>query len=442
MKIHFSRTAVGVGLAGLFAAAALVATQTPAIANVGGPNGQGLGQKPGALILNPSSGVLSDMPAYRTTEACPTGFQGAGQVAVIDNNGQNIYMSGNPGPTVINNPAGWTGNLTGSMFDALDFASHNTDLGLPLLYGQTFEFVFECRASLSSFVWYHSTFVTYDADQVHWTSSPTPPPPVQQVQNTTTTLTAQPNPAPEGAGVTLSANVTAANNSAVSGQVEFFDGIDSLGTAPVVGGTASLVVSALPLGDRSITAKFQENASFHTSTSSAVIVTITSASTTGVETLNFNLQAIEGVLRIQVDPTPVTLGAASHVGTTFQSTGSLSPVFVIDERQQTRPGWHVTGTVTDFAGSYQGSSVSFSGTNLGWIPQVVSTQDAATAAGPVAPGATPGLKGGANLATAAADHGLGQSELDAALNLVIPDNTRPTTYTATLTLTAISGPGV
>jgi len=83
---------------------------------------------------------------------------------------------------------------------------------------------------------------------------------------TSTAVTSDVNPSTTGQTVTLSATVAPGS---ASGTVEFFDGVTSLGTAPVAGGTASLPVSTLTAGSHSITATYAGDACDATSTSPA-----------------------------------------------------------------------------------------------------------------------------------------------------------------------------
>jgi hypothetical protein len=73
---------------------------------------------------------------------------------------------------------------------------------------------------------------------------------------TTTALVAGPNPALSGSALALTATVSvpAPGQGVPADSVRFFDGPMLLGTAPVIGGVASLAPSAAHLGDRTLTA--------------------------------------------------------------------------------------------------------------------------------------------------------------------------------------------
>ena len=421
---HLRRSAA---LAVLIAAGTLAATllvaPVAAQANVLSP---AKGSEPGNLILSPASGASSLKPNYSTTDACPVGIQASMGLDVVPNTDFG-------GPTGIISVAVPPAQLAAPFGGQLGF-DMATILSVAGPAGQTYELVVECKNSpfQNPGLFVQSTFVTYSADGNSWTSSGTPPGPGPAT--TTTTMTASPNPAIFGSTVTLNASVTPA---AAAGSVEFFDGVDSLGTATIASGHAIKTISTLQVGDHPIHASFEANSSFAASSSSPLTVTINPAgSNSGGETIDVNVPLSEGVFTLTVSPDAVHLTQAENKGTFFESTGSLSPVTVSDGRQQSKPGWSVSGQVSDFTAGAN----SFSGSNLGWTPQVTTQNTAAdVVAGPsVVAGTNPGLKQGSGLASALASKGLGTTVLGAGLDLQIPVDTAVGTYTALLTVTAVT----
>ena len=88
---------------------------------------------------------------------------------------------------------------------------------------------------------------------------------------TTTTLATSPNPANTGQVVALTANVTGqVGNSAITGNVAFYNGSTKLGSAKVSGGTAIFKTAKLPTGTDSLTAVYSGSNQYATSTSNAV----------------------------------------------------------------------------------------------------------------------------------------------------------------------------
>lgn len=129
---------------------------------------------------------------------------------------------------------------------------------------------------------------------------------------TATTLTASSPTAVPGDTVTLSSTVTPAG---ATGWVEFLDGTTSLGHTEVVGGAASLDVTTLPLGSRSITARFVPALldDFAGSTSAPVTVTVTEQ-TGGTEfgIAGFQDSYVAGEI-IHLRPQGVTPGPDQHL---------------------------------------------------------------------------------------------------------------------------------
>lgn len=102
--------------------------------------------------------------------------------------------------------------------------------------------------------------------------------------DTTTVVTATPNPSGEGELVTLSASVTvvAPGSGGPSGSVEFFNGVDSLGTVEVIGGVATFQTSSLPRANNPITAQYQGDLNFLGSVSEVVNVNVLLVTTTSL----------------------------------------------------------------------------------------------------------------------------------------------------------------
>ncbi|MFZ0419023.1 MAG: Ig-like domain repeat protein [Candidatus Sulfotelmatobacter sp.] len=98
---------------------------------------------------------------------------------------------------------------------------------------------------------------------------------------TSTALAASPNPANVLQTVSLTANVTPAPNGSVLGTVSFYNGATLLGSGTLdSSGVAMLSTKSLPVGVDSLTAVYSGNASFATSTSSAIAETITALTST------------------------------------------------------------------------------------------------------------------------------------------------------------------
>jgi hypothetical protein len=422
---RLGRTAALLGMVGAAASAAVL---VPSVAQAATP----IGADPGHLTLTPSSGALSLQPTWATDTPCGTNFNSSAKLEIVKDNGSVIAASGTVTPVT----APFSGTLQANMTTIKNVAG--------MVAGHTYEFFVACQTATLQSDPEQSTFVTISADGTSWSSSATPP--AGGAVTTTTTLTADPTSASQGDTVTLSATVAASDTAGTdaAGKVEFFNGTTSLGSATVAAGKASLPVSTLPVGDDAITATFEptDSTAFGTSTSAAVTVTVSSTgggTTTpgnGQETIDVNVvQAASGSLTLTVDNTPVSMSTAKNIGTVLDSTGTLSPVTVTDSRVPTRPGWDISGSVSDFTSG----SHTIDGNGLGWTPKLTTANTAGdvTAGGVVAP-SNPGLKAAAPLASAAATHGAGTTVLGADLDLRAPVDTAPGSYSATLTVTLLS----
>ena len=128
----------------------------------------------------------------------------------------------------------------------------------------------------------------------------------------------------------------------------------------------------------------------------------------------------------------VTMTDSANKGAYLESTGNIKPIKVTDTRSG-GPAWSVSGQLGNFTGS-------LSGKYLGWTPSVTAAGAGAVAGAAVASGydSGNGLTDPAILGSAIDGHGKGTGSLGAALDLKIPAATAPGTYSATLTLTALS----
>ena len=110
--------------------------------------------------------------------------------------------------------------------------------------------------------------------------------------DSSTELAVTPTAPAAGSPVTLTATVTVVAPSGgqafraamASGQVEFFDGTASLGSATLASGVASVTTSDLSVGTHTLTARYAGSGTAKVSTSAAVTVTVLAASATATPT--------------------------------------------------------------------------------------------------------------------------------------------------------------
>ncbi|MEP7764332.1 hypothetical protein [Sanguibacter sp. 25GB23B1] len=131
----------------------------------------------------------------------------------------------------------------------------------------------------------------------------------------------------------------------------------------------------------------------------------------------------------------VDMGVAEEMGDHFEATGEIAPVRVTDTRAEA-PAWSVSAQVSDFVAG----GTTLDGKHLGWAPKLLENEGQAVAGAAVPSGFDEGegLSVPRNLGRAEAGHALGSSVLGADLTLKLPLGVDAGTYTATLTLTALS----
>lgn len=197
--------------------------------------------------LNAGAGPLASIDVVNAVVNTTTSLTGPASVTVGDNASYTATVA----------PATATGNV--EFFDGV------TSLGTVPVSGGT--------ATLNTSaltVGSHSITAQYLGDSGHNPSTSSAVSTTVNKKSTTTGLTG-PASAYEGTSVTFTANITPA---AATGTVEFFDGVTSLGSQPVSGGSASLSTSSLSVGSHSITGVYSGDSTHATSTSNVVTTNI------------------------------------------------------------------------------------------------------------------------------------------------------------------------
>jgi hypothetical protein len=111
----------------------------------------------------------------------------------------------------------------------------------------------------------------------------------------------------------------------VSGPVTFSNGSTPIGTAPVIGGVATITITNLPLGTDPITASTPGDANNNPATSASVIVTVVKAAPTVAVTSSLNPSIVnQSVIFTATAPTGATGAITFLDGATVLGTGTLS----------------------------------------------------------------------------------------------------------------------
>lgn len=141
--------------------------------------------------------------------------------------------------------------------------------------------------------------------------------------STSTVVTSSLSSADAGVSVTLTATVsTSALGGTLSGNVVFKDGLATIGSGALSGGQASITTSSLGWGPHSMTAVYEGNASFLTSTSSVFTQVIIIPGLPSTATMQS-----DGTMRVQwttgpTEPQQVEIHRASSIGV-FSLVGTV-----------------------------------------------------------------------------------------------------------------------
>jgi hypothetical protein len=129
----------------------------------------------------------------------------------------------------------------------------------------------------------HSITAIYATGDANYSPSSTSPIFTQTVVSSLTSVVSSLNPSRNGQSVTLTATV---NPPAATGTVTFKDGTTDIGTATLAGGTATFSTSTLAVGAHIITAVYNGDSSYSTSTSAAFTQTVQPVAVTLASDIN------------------------------------------------------------------------------------------------------------------------------------------------------------
>jgi large repetitive protein len=195
-----------------------------------------------------------------------TGTMVGNQIVNRANSSTNLIPSLNP--SVIGQSVTFTAILGGAVSGipqtgTVTFMDDGTPIGSSAVSGGTAAIT---RTNLS--VGNHPITATYSGDDSYMTSTSSVVSQVVSKATSTTALAGDHNPSVFGQAVTFTASVGAAGFAPddPSGTVTFMDGAAPIGTAPISGGVATLTTGTLPVGSRTISANYNGDSNFKTST--------------------------------------------------------------------------------------------------------------------------------------------------------------------------------
>ena len=220
---------------------------------------------------------------------------------------------------------------------------------------------------------------SYGGDSTFTTSSGT----VSQTVNkasTTTTLTGSPNPSVYGQSVTFTATVSAVapGTGSPSGTVTFYDGATILGSGTLSAGVATFTTSSLSVGSRVITAQYNGNANFNTSTSSVLNETVNKAGTTTTLSSGLNPSTFGQSVTFTATVSVVAPGAGTPGGTVnFFDGATLIGSGAVSGNQATLTTSTLAAGIHGVIAVYAGDS-NFNGSTSTTLTQTVNKASTTT----------------------------------------------------------------
>jgi hypothetical protein len=276
----------------------------------------------------------------------------------VGQSGSTTTLSSNANPSSFGQAVTFTATVqpsySGTPTGTVTFFDGGTSLGSIGLTGGS------AQLTLSSLsLGAHSISAKYGGDSNFTTSTSTSIAESVNQAGTSTTVSSNTNPSSYGQVVTFTATVTPAYGGAPTGNVTFFDGSTSLGNSNLSGGLAtfSTAATALTAGSHSITAKYNGDVDFLTSTSAAVVQTVGPAAT--VTTLASN---------VNPSPTGQSVNFTAHVSSAvsgnltgtvnFYLDGGTTPVFSV-----ALSGGNAQYTTSSLSGGTHSLTAAFVSTN-------------------------------------------------------------------------------
>jgi hypothetical protein len=168
----------------------------------------------------------------------------------------------------------------------------------------------------------HIITASYGGDSNHNSSASAP---LSQTVNKDTPVLPVPVVSTNNPSVGTPVTITETVPPGVSGPVTFSDGSTPIGTAPIIGGVATITVTNLPLGTDPITASTPGDANNNPAVSPPVVVTVGKAAPTVVVTSSLNPSIInQSVTFTATAPAGATGSITFLDGATILGTGTLN----------------------------------------------------------------------------------------------------------------------
>ena len=215
----------------------------------------------------------------------------------------------------------------------------------------------------------NATGTTYGLDQTFTTNAIAP---------TTTTVTSSLNPSKFGQTVTFTATVTSGAGTP-TGTVTFKDGATTLSTTAMNSGVATLNTATLTVGAHTITANYNGDANFSTSTGTltggqTVVITSATATTNAASSITTSGATLNGTVNAKNDN---TIAMFEYGLTTSYSSAVIAAPSPVTGTTDTAVNKAITGLLPHTAYHFRVDAVNSNGTTYG-LDQTFTTSAAAS----------------------------------------------------------------
>jgi len=228
-----------------------------------------------------------------------------------------VTLTSSANPSTVSQSVTFTATLPTNVTGTVTFLDGSTILGTSTVNNGTAILITSTLTAGS-----HTITASYGGDT---NNSPAVSAPLTQTVNKQTPTLPPPvvsssNP-PPNTPVTITETVPPG----VTGTITFSDGSNPLGTAPIVGGVATITVPSLPQGTNSITASSSGDANYNPATSLPTVVTVGKAVTIVTLTSSVNPSAASQSVTFSASVHAGATGSVTFLdGTTILGTGTIN----------------------------------------------------------------------------------------------------------------------
>jgi len=236
-------------------------------------------------------------------------------------------VTASPNPSALGNSVTLTATITvtspgsGTPTGTVEFFNGSTSLGQATIDSHGVATMTTLSLPLGA----NSLTAVYSGD-ANFTASTAPAFTQTVLTPTTTTVDTSSSSLVFGQSVTLTAHVSTSGSpsSAPTGTVQFFSGSTLLGSGTITAGVATLDTTKLPTGTNLVTAVYQGDATFATSTSTQITVSVTQASSSIALSVSPTSASLGQTVTLKATVTAVSPGAGLPTGTVTFSNGTTS----------------------------------------------------------------------------------------------------------------------